>query len=178
MEGGQGKKIMLKFMLTILGVLCVMTTTAHAFTLSSTAFSNLGTIPIKYTCDGNDISPPLSWKQAPAATKSFALILSDPDAPGGTFYHWVLFNIPASMNSLPEGLSNEKITVGKTSWGKSQYNGPCPPKGSPHHYIFTLYALDTPQLTLAQSTDAEALLRNINKHILAQTELTGLYARK
>jgi Raf kinase inhibitor-like YbhB/YbcL family protein len=152
--------------------------TAYADTLSleSTSFKSNSSIPAKYSCDGSDISPHLSWTGIPDKTESLALILSDPDAPNGTFYHWILFNMPKKMTSLQEAISSlpAGIKVGKNSWGKMQYNGPCPPKGATHRYIFTLYALDT-TLNLAAGADADKLIEAMQNHILGQTSLQGTF---
>lgn len=149
---------------------------AGSFSLSSTTFSSGSDIPAANSCDGKDVSPQLSWSGVPDKTQSLALILSDPDAPGGTFYHWVLFNIPDTMTSLPAGLTTPPsgVKAGKNSWGRNRYNGPCPPKGSTHRYIFTLYALDS-TLNLATGTDADSLMDAMKNHILGQTELEGKF---
>ena len=150
----------------------VVHSNAYAFTLKTNAFQDKGSLPILYTCDGNDISPALSWINPPAKTASFALILSDPDAPGGTFYHWILYNIPVTITTLPEGLTQlpTGVAAGKNNWEKAKYNGPCPPKGTTHHYIFTLYALDK-ELSLPSGISAPSLLKAIHKHILGKAEL-------
>ncbi|MCC6146747.1 MAG: YbhB/YbcL family Raf kinase inhibitor-like protein, partial [Anaerolineaceae bacterium] len=111
-----------------------------AFVLTSSAFEANGDIPVRYTCDGEDISPPLTWRGAPEGTQNFVLIVDDPDAPLGTFTHWVLFDLPAERSELAEGASSDgalSALHGKTSFGKTAYGGPCPPSGV-HHYIFTL----------------------------------------
>src|SRR5437868_2091935 len=135
---------MLKIGLFVSGLFFTTVLYAASFTLNSSSFSDREKLASIYTCDGKDISPPFQWQHTPAATASFALILSDPDAPGGTFYHWVLFNIPRTTRTLAENASvfPAGTLAGKNSWGKSQYNGPCPPKGVSHHYVFSLYALD------------------------------------
>ncbi len=153
-----------------------MSTTSNAFTLTSSAFSNQSTMPTEHTCDGKDISPPLTWSNPPAATKTFALILADPDAPRGTWYHWVLFNIPKNINGLPQGMEtfSPGAITGLNSWEKKSYNGPCPPKGSKHRYIFTLYALDT-SLSLPSNTDAIKLIKAMKNHTLGTAEIATLY---
>jgi len=151
---------------------------AQSFAISSHAFQAWQIIPSKYTCDGVNISPPLEWKNVPAGTKSFALIMDDPDAPSGTFTHWVLFNLPASQLSLAEGASTApdlKSNHGTTSWRKAAYGGPCPPSGT-HHYIFTLYAVDT-LLKLPAGSSRQDLVNALQGHILAQAQLVGLYSR-
>jgi hypothetical protein len=167
----------MKWILTLLlGVFMNMAYGAD-FTLTSTSFKNGDTLSSQYTCDGKDISPQLAWSGAPENTKSFALIVSDPDAPAGTWYHWVLFNIPADTHELAENIQTlpTGTIVGTTSFKRNRYNGPCPPKGKPHHYIFTLYALDK-ALDLP-SADAEMLLKVMKGHVLASTEITGLYEK-
>jgi len=148
---------------------------AMALELSSNAFSGGKGIPSKYTCDGNNISPPLSWSGAPSGTKSFALIADDPDAPAGTWVHWVAWDIPATAMSFPEGGVAPKTVQGMTSFRKTGYGGPCPPSGT-HRYFFKLYALDT-DLELSPSTDKGGLEKAMKGHILAQAELMGTYAR-
>ena len=154
-----------------------MITNAEAFTLSSAAFSDQDAMPILYTCDGKDISPALIWTNPPPATQSFALILADPDAPGGTWYHWVLYAIPKTIRELSEGIQllPSRTIAGSNSWARTKYNGPCPPKGTKHRYIFTLYALDTP-LTLPSRTDAIKLIAAMENHILETAELTAVYS--
>lgn len=143
--------------------------------LTSSAFEHGGTIPQKYTCDGADISPPLAWSSVPQATQSLALIMDDPDAPLGTWVHWVLFDIPAEVRELPEG-ATELGVDGQNSWRRTGYGGPCPPPGKPHRYIFKLYALDT-QLNLQAGVDRKAVERAMQGHILVQGELMGMYGR-
>jgi Raf kinase inhibitor-like YbhB/YbcL family protein len=149
------------------------------FTVTSSAVNDGDALPSRYTCDGKDIQPEISWKNVPANTKSFALILSDPDAPIGTFYHWVLYNIPASVSSLPEGMAKPPVgsILGNNSWNKASYNGPCPPSGSLHHYILTLYALDT-NLTLNTYANAATVLDAVQSHILGKSILTMTYSRQ
>jgi hypothetical protein len=168
-------------MLVLAGLLHLMSLSAFAagtFTLSTNAFADKGTLPVLYTCDGKDPSPQLSWSNPPNNTAAFALLLSDPDAPGGTFYHWVIFNIPATVTTLPEGMKAAPTgtIIGMNDWQKAQYNGPCPPKGSLHNYIFTLYALDT-VLKLPANADAKAVLDAMQTHIIATASLTAAYSR-
>ena len=151
------------------------------FELTSTAFDNRDPIPVKYTCDDEDISPPLQWKDPPEGTRSFALICDDPDAPVGTWVHWVLYDLPASTLSLPEAVPPEAELPdggrhGQNSWGRSDYGGPCPPGGT-HRYFFKLYALDA-ELELAAGASKEELLRAMDGHILASTETMGVYSRR
>jgi len=151
-----------------------------ALTLSSSAFSEGGTIPEEYTCDGNDISPDLTWSGAPDETHSFALIMHDPDAPKGDFTHWLLWDIPGSTTALAKGAGGASAgTDGKNSFGNLGYGGPYPPPGDePHHYFFDLYALDIESLGLfhnARRADVEAAMQG---HIVAQAQLMGRYGRK
>ncbi len=145
--------------------------------ITSPAFSTGQPIPAKYTCDGQDISPPLHWSDESTGTQSFALVMDDPDAPVGTWVHWVLFNVPADLRDLPEKAAPPKGSLeGKNSWGRLGYGGPCPPSGT-HRYFFKLYALDT-TLNLASGASKEQLLKAMEGHILAQAELMGVYSRK
>jgi Raf kinase inhibitor-like YbhB/YbcL family protein len=147
------------------------------FELTSAAFAPGQQIPVKYTCDGQDISPPLQWSDSPPATQSFALIFDDPDAPVGTWDHWILFNLPANTRNLPEQAAPPAGTQdGKNSWGRTGYGGPCPPGGT-HRYFFKLYALDT-TLNLNTGADKKQLEQAMKGHILAQTELMGTYSRQ
>jgi hypothetical protein len=143
--------------------------------LTSDAFVNGQSIPAKYSCVGKNISPALAWNEAPAGTQSLALIVDDPDAPGGTWVHWVLFNIPADRHSLPENADTGAMSVGKNSWGDLGYGGPCPPSGT-HRYFFKLYALDT-SLNLSPGATKEQVLKEVEGHILAQGELMGTFSK-
>lgn len=143
--------------------------------LTSDAFANGQSIPSKYSCKGKNISPALGWTEPPAGTQSLALIMDDPDAPGGTWVHWVLFNIPASMRNLQEGLPASGMSVGKNSWGDMRYGGPCPPSGT-HRYFFKLYALDT-TINLSPGATKEQVLKEVDGHILAQGELVGTFSK-
>lgn len=148
--------------------------------LTSPAFPDQETIPLPYTCEGEDISPALNWQAAPPETGSFALIVTDPDAPLGIFTHWLLYNIPVSITSLPEGVAEgEQLdfgTQGKNGFGNYGYRGPCPSHGAAHHYIFTLYALNRPA-DLPAGLSRQALLREISNSILASGTLTGTFQR-
>ena len=151
-----------------------------AIELTSTAFSEGEMIPSRYTCDGEDTSPPLAWSGVPEAAQSLALICDDPDAPVGTWVHWVLFNIPPDAVGLPEavatGTTHESGAVsGKNSWGRLGYGGPCPPGGT-HRYFFYLYALDM-QLALASGATSSQLRQSMEGHILAEGQLMGRYQR-
>jgi len=152
-----------------------------ALQVTSSAFANGADIPKKYSCDGQNVSPQLAWTGVPTGTKSLALITHDPDAPSGDFVHWVIYDMPASLSGLPEGVATTPIvqgtgTQGANGTGKTGYMGPCPPKGKPHHYKFQLYALDA-VLGLqpgATKTDVE---KAIQGHILSQGLLVGTYNR-
>ena len=149
--------------------------------LASSAFENKGVIPKKYTCDGEEVSPPLSWSQAPKNTVTFALIVDDPDAPRGTFVHWLLYDLPGTITELPEGIPNNQALEGggiqgKNSAGGIGYTGPCPPKGT-HRYFFKLYALDA-ELGLDPGANEQELQEAMQGHILAQGELMGTYTKK
>lgn len=154
---------------------------AQGLELKSSAFASGSMIPSLYTCQGKNISPPLSWSGAPTDTKSFVLICDDPDAPLVTWVHWVYYNIPASTTSLPEDFpKTEKPPQGgihgKSSFGDFGYGGPCPPWGT-HRYFFKLYALDT-MLTLPSGAKKKDVLKAMDKHVLSQTELVGKYKKK
>ena len=150
------------------------------FELTSTAFTPGEPIPRKYTCDGEDISPPLRWSDPPQDTQSFALIDDDPDAPRGTWVHWVLYNLPAETRALPEAVPPDANLPdgsrhGQNTWPRLGYGGPCPPSGT-HRYFFKLYALDA-VLDLASGASKKQLLRAMEGHILGQAELMGVHTR-
>ncbi len=154
---------------------------AMTFALTSKAFENGGNIPRKFTCDGPDVSPALSWNEPPAGTKSLALISDDPDAPVGTWVHWVAFDIPPGTRELPEGVAKTADLPGggkqgRTDFGRIGYGGPCPPPGKPHRYFFKLYALDT-QLNLKPGSTKADVEKAMKGHILAQAEFMGRYGR-
>ena len=151
-----------------------------AITITSTVFTEGGMIPRDYTCDGKDISPPLAWAGAPEGTKSLAIICDDPDAPVGTWVHWVLYNLPAIVNELPQGVKSDKVLDNGAKHGindfrKLGYGGPCPPGGT-HRYYFKIYALDT-ELTQEPGLTKAELLKAIKGHILAEGQLMGRYKR-
>jgi Raf kinase inhibitor-like YbhB/YbcL family protein len=163
--------------------------TGRSMHLSSTAFSEGQTIPTKFTCSGPDVSPPLSWSGAPSTTKTFALIMDDPDAPAGTWVHWVVYNIPANVTEFTENApylwrqwrdkAEQHVMPpleGRNSFGKIGYGGPCPPPGKPHRYFFKLYALDT-KLDLKPVPTKSDLERAMQNHIAAQTQLIGRFSR-
>ncbi len=143
----------------------------------SSAFGNFEDVPIKYTGEGEDISPPLRWQDIPEGTRSLALICEDPDAPHGTWDHWLLYNIPPSISVLAEGIKQlpHGIQSCPNSWGKTGYGGPNPPRGR-HRYFFTLYALDT-VLQLPENATKSNLLNAMCSHILAEASLVGTYER-
>ena len=150
------------------------------FSLTSSAFSNNEYIPRTYTCDGANISPSLSWVNVPSKTKSFVLIVDDPDAEEKVWVHWLLFNIPANMTSLLEGIQPGNFISGITDFyymkhGVWQYAGPCPPEGI-HRYHFKLYALDT-MLNLSEQATKDDVIKHMQGHIVGQAELIGLYQR-
>ena len=149
--------------------------------LSSTGFKEGDKIPVKYTCDGEDISLPITWGEPPQKTQAFALIVDDPDAPGGVFTHWVVFNIPGNVRQLGEGVpAQERLQSGalqgKNDFGRIGYGGPCPPRGPAHRYRFTVYALEK-SLDLKPGASKKQLLDAMKGHILAQGELMGTYQR-
>ena len=149
--------------------------------VSSTAFQEGDRIPAKYTCQGQDVSLPLTWSEGPTGTLSFALIMDDPDAPGGAFTHWLIFNIPSDSYQLAEAVPTQArlpngALQGKNDFGRIGYGGPCPPPGGPHRYRFTVYALDE-TLGLEAGTSKTQLLAAITDHVLAQGQLTGAYQR-
>ncbi len=154
--------------------------TKMAIKITSPAFEEGGMIPKKYTCDGEDVSPPLVWTSVPIGTKSFALICDDPDAPMGTWVHWVLFNLPADTKELSENIPPQKILEngakqGTNDFRKIGYGGPCPPSGT-HRYYFKLYALDT-EIDLEAGITKAQLLKAMEGHILAEGQLMGKYKR-
>ncbi len=142
--------------------------------IESSAFKNGQTIPLKYTCSGDNLSPPLSFSGIPAGTESLALIVDDPDAPGGTFDHWIAWNIPSATQALAEGSPVPK--QGKNSYRVLDYRGPCPPPGKPHRYFFKLYALDT-LLDQPEGIPKGQLEKAMAGHILAKGELIGIFQR-
>lgn len=143
-------------------------------TITSTVFANNSRMPVKYTCDGDDISPPLNIGGVPTNAKSLVLIMDDPDAPAGTWDHWIVFNIPPQTEVIGEG--EEPMGVkGENSWDRTGYGGPCPPSGT-HRYFFKVYALDT-QLNLSSGVRKNEIERAIEGHVLAFGELVGFYSR-
>lgn len=152
-----------------------------AISVSSSAFQEGGMIPAKYTCDGQDISPPLKWAGEPEGTRSIALISDDPDAPMRTWVHWVVWNIPPSVHELAENVWPDPelpdgSRQGITDFNRPGYGGPCPPSGV-HRYYFKVYAMDT-KLNLPSSTRKADLLKAMKGHILAEGQLMGKYSRR
>ena len=149
--------------------------------ITSSVFQEGEAIPSKYTCDGEDVSPPLSWSRVPDGTESFALIADDPDAPGRTWVHWVIYDLPSGLTSLPEGIKAAERprvggTHGITDFRRIGYGGPCPPSGT-HRYFFKLYALDT-VVDLPPGATKKKLLQAMEGHILAEAQLMGTYSRR
>ncbi len=142
--------------------------------LKSKAFEEDGNIPPEYTCDGEDVSPQLSWNDSPEETRSFALSVTDPDAPGGLWIHWLVYDIPVDVRSMERGKlpANAKQVV--NDFGKKDYGGPCPPSGT-HRYIFTLYALDTEHL---KDVNKYNFLKEVENHSIEEAQLKGLYKRR
>jgi Raf kinase inhibitor-like YbhB/YbcL family protein len=150
------------------------------FELTIAAFPHGGDIPELYTCDGANLSPALEWKGAPAGALSFALIVDDPDAPGGTWNHWLLCDIPKATTAIPQGVRLGSIGVsGSNDFGKLGYGGPCPPKGhGPHHYNFRLMALNVTSLGLRDGEKRDSLDIALRGHVLSEVTYTGLYKRR
>jgi len=149
--------------------------------LRSPAFSDGFAVPQDFTADGRNLSPPLQWNDPPEGTRSFVLVCEDPDAPRGTFTHWVLFNLPAEARELPPNVAptpdlDGGVRQGKNDFGRIGYGGPAPPPGSPHRYFFKLYALDT-RLGLPAGATKQQLLEAIRDHQLAEGRLFGVYGR-
>lgn len=172
----------MNILMTMLGVLSMIFIMPSSYAqpestllLSSTSISSQQNIPKRYTCEDKNISPELNWKNIPEKTQSLALIVSDPDTPSDT-YHWVVYNIPPTVSILTEGSNDIPGMVGNNSFSKKSYNGPCPPKGTTHSYVFTLYALNT-LLNLSAGADAKAVLNAIQQHILSQAKLTSRFGR-
>jgi Raf kinase inhibitor-like YbhB/YbcL family protein len=142
--------------------------------ISSSAFHHEGSIPKKYTCQGQDINPQLTITEVTPDAKSLALIMDDPDAPNGTWTHWVMWNILPTIDIIAEDSVPSNAVQGKNSWGKNSYGGPCPPSGT-HRYYFRLYALD--MVLGVHSMDAQQLRTAMNGHILGEIELMGTYEK-
>ncbi len=154
--------------------------TTMTFEITSTAFEDGQAIPARYTCTGEDISPPLALSNIPDGTASIALIMDDPDAPGRTWVHWVVFNLPGDTTTIPEAVTSAgdlpgSAIQGKNTWGRNDYGGPCPPRGE-HRYFFKAYALDT-MLALDTSATKADVLAAMEGHILAEAQLMGTYEK-
>ena len=150
--------------------------------LNSPAFSNGAAIPQAYTCDGQDISPPLDWREVPKGTQSFALLCDDPDAPGGTWHHWAAYDIPAGMTALPQGAAQEAdrhgFKQGVTDFERSGYGGPCPPhRHGRHRYHFRLLALAVERLAVGKKASCREIEHNARTHALSEAVLVGTYER-
>lgn len=177
---------MRRFAASLLVILLAATVTAQKggpvpFSLQSSAFKEGADIPRQYTCEGADISPGLSWSGAPSKTQSFALIADDPDAPVGTWVHWVAWDIPATARQLPENVAKTAALPGGGNQGtndfrKTGYGGPCPPPGKPHRYFFKLYALDA-KLDLKPGAAKKDVEQAMKGHVLAEAQLMGRYQR-
>jgi len=149
--------------------------------VKAAAFSNGGEMPARYTCDGEGLSPALTWSGVPPAARTLALVVDDPDAPRGVFTHWVIWNVPARHAELPEGVPDRDTFAdgarqGTNDFGRVGYGGPCPPRGRPHRYFFRLYALDS-GLKLEAGAGRQRLQEAMNGHVLAQAEWMGTYRR-
>jgi len=171
---------MILLLLLLITGIPYLETKGDAMRITSAAFKEGEMIPQKYTCDGDDISPPLSWEGVPSNAKSLAIINDDPDAPAGTWVHWVIFNMPPDGKGLKENMSTDKNLSDGTRQGTNDfpnigYGGPCPPGGT-HRYYFKLYALDH-MLDLAAGASKSQLLKAMEKHILAEAQLMGKYKR-
>jgi len=152
-------------------------------TVATSAFADGGAIPRKHTCDGEDLSPPISWSGAPGSVREFAVVCEDPDAPGGTFVHWVIWGLPATVSSLPEGISAGDTVAGLGSARQGTngfrvhgYRGPCPPPGTPHRYRFHVYAL-AERVDLPAGSTVERLRAAMNGHVVAEGETIGTFGR-
>lgn len=150
--------------------------------INSSAFADGALIPRRFTCDGEDLPPPLAWTGAPAGTRSFVVLCDDPDAPAGTWHHWAAYDIPADLMSLPEGAAQSaersRFKQALNDFGRPGYGGPCPPRGhGSHHYRFRLIALSVDHLPLRKNPSCRDVERSTHKHALAEATLVGLYGR-
>jgi Raf kinase inhibitor-like YbhB/YbcL family protein len=175
------RRVIIFGVIVLLLVMFSLSARTAAMTISSTEFNDGAPIPPRFTCSGSDQSPPLSWNGAPGGTRSYVLLVEDPDAPSGTFVHWVVFNIPATENGMPEGTpTNPRLTngaiQGTNGFNVNGYKGPCPPPGGPHHYHFKLYALDA-MLDLTAAADERMVQSNMSPHVKATAELVGTFSR-
>ena len=173
--------LLIAFFVYVLLAIAKTADTQGNLKLNSSALTNNGHIPVKFTCSGDNESPALAWSNVPPSAKSLTLIVKDPDAPSGDFVHWVIFDIPATVTSMPEGVAATAETTfgatqGQNGRGETGYTGPCPPPGKDHHYHFRLYALDE-GLGLNSDVGAAQVESAMQGHILAQTDLVGVFAR-
>ena len=164
------------------GTLIEQDEAAMTIRLTSSAFTEGSDIPVTFTCDAEDVSPPLKWSGTPDETKSIALIVDDPDAPGGTWVHWVLYRVPPDAGELPGKAPSTEVTLlgarnGKNDFDRLGYGGPCPPRGDPHRYFFKLSALDI-ELDLESGATRKELLNTMDGHILAIGQIMGRYQRE
>lgn len=147
--------------------------------LRSSAFADGSTIPHRFTCQGEDISPPLEWSEVPAGTQSLALFCHDPDAPGGTWHHWAAYDIAVTRTALPLDAASNAAKLGfkqaTNDFLKSGYGGPCPPPGAPHHYEFRLSALSVAQLPVQANASCVDAEKEARKHVIAEAKLVGIY---
>ena len=162
-------------------IMLFLATNVFAFEVKSNAFKQGESIPVQYTCDGKDISPDIAWSDIPLKTQSLVLICDDPDAPVGTWVHWVIFNISPKKtglfeNMLKQALPGDGMMQGVNDFGKNGYGGPCPPPGKPHRYFFRLYAIDT-KLLLGVKATKKLVLDAMEGHIIGQAEIYGTYSR-
>jgi len=168
-------------LLTCMALLCASITQgggAMSLKIESPDFRHGKEIPLRFSCDGHDISPQLVWSGAPEGTESFVLTLEDPDAPSGVFIHWVVYDLAPSLKGLEEGDRLKGAKQGKTSFGDAHYGGPCPPRGhGVHRYIFTLRALDIPSLGLPPGSGKSVVEDALKGHVLAEASITGTYKR-
>jgi Raf kinase inhibitor-like YbhB/YbcL family protein len=181
------RPVIVFFLATVAAALCFAQNPrtggkSMAFTISSTQFQKGGPIPKKFTCDGPDVSPELSWSGASAKAQGFALIADDPDAPVGTWTHWVIYDIPAQSAGLPENVSKidelpDGARQGRNDFRRIGYGGPCPPPGKPHRYFFKLYALDR-KLGLKPGAARQELEQAIQGHVIETAEVMGTYGRQ
>lgn len=149
--------------------------------LRSDAFADGSAIPRRFTCAGDDVSPPVNWNDVPAGAKTFVLLCDDPDAPGGTWHHWAAYDIAGSLTSLPLDASGKADALGfkqaVNDFGKPGYGGPCPPPGPPHHYHFRLLALSVEHLSMPAQPSCRAVESEARKHVVAEATLVGIYRR-
>jgi Raf kinase inhibitor-like YbhB/YbcL family protein len=146
------------------------------FALTSPAFLDGQPIPAMYTCRGENVSPPLAWHDAPPGTQSFVLMLEDPDAPGGAFRHWGVYNIPAGKAALPRGVTPKQVLSAVNDFGRTGYDGPCPPPGGVHHYHFQLAALNRAALAVPPNARIAALWQEAQPYVIAKAELIGTFS--